>query len=296
MRARVINLACVIAGGAIAKRDRFNQTHVRSLTMKKLTASAALVLALSAGLTERTDAAALSLDGVDDWVEITNAAGVIPSGNAPFTTSAWVNPDVHSNSTITFWGNQAGNQANGFRLRDGGRTRHYFWGNDHDTTGTGDISANTSGPNGDGWHQLAIVWDGSQTQWYWNGAPLESPRAGAGINVADANHRIGSRLGAEFFDGLIDDITVWGAALSAEDIAGGWNQPIDYSNPAVQAALIAHYDFENGFGDVAPLGGAQDGVAIGGAIIDQSANSPIPEPSAVLLGLLGFGVFLRRRR
>ena len=42
--------------------------------------------------------------------------------------------DVHSNSTITFWGNQAGNEANGFRLKSGGTTRHYFWGNDNDQT------------------------------------------------------------------------------------------------------------------------------------------------------------------
>ena len=266
--------------------------------MKKLIASAALVVALSAGLTGRTDAAALSLDGIDDWVDLSaTATGVFPSGNAPFTTSAWVNPDVHGGNTITFWGNQAGNQANGFRLANGGGTRHYFWGNDHDTTGTGDISSNTSGPNGDGWHQLAIVWDGSQTQWYWNGAPLEGSRAGAGINVADANHRIGSRLGAEYFEGLIDEVTVWGVALSDADIADGWNQPIDHSDPSVQQALIAHYDFENGLTDSSALGGAQNGVANGGATIAQGVNAPlIPEPSSGLLGLLGVAFLIRRRR
>ena len=240
--------------------------------------------------------AALSLDGIDDWVEITNGTGVIPSGSAPFTIGAWVNPDVHGDNTITFWGDQAGNQANGFRLKGGGTTRHYFWGNDHDTTGTGDISSDSSGPNGDGWHQLAIVWDGAQTQWYWNGAPLEGPRSATGINVFDGNHRIGARLGAEFFDGLIDEITIWGAPLSAADIAGGWNQPIDLSDPTVQAALIAYYDFENGFADSAALGGFQDGVSMGGAVIDLGANAPIPEPAAGVLGLLGALLMLRRRR
>ena len=266
--------------------------------MKKLTASAALVLALSAGLTERTDAAALSLDGVDDWVDLSaTATGVFPSGNAPFTIGAWVNPDVHSNSTITFWGNQASQQANGFRLKSGEGLRHYFWGNDNDQT-IGDIASNTSGPNGDGWHQLAVVFDGTNDQWYWNGAPVGAARnTGGVVNVADANHRIGSRLGAEFFDGLIDEITVWGVALSAADIAGGWNQPIDYSDPGVQGALIAHYDFENGLTDSSALGGAQNGVAMGGATIDLGANAPfIPEPSSGLLGLLGVAFLFRRRR
>ena len=242
-------------------------------------------------------AGVLSLDGIDGWVELNNADGAIPSGADPFTTEAWVNPIVHSNSTITFWGNQASQQANGFRLKSGGGLRHYFWGNDHDTIGTGDLAADTGGPNSDGWHHLAITWDGAQTQWYWNGAPLQGPRSAAGVNVADANHRIGSRLGAEYFDGLIDEITVWGVALSAADIAGGWNQPIDYSDPGVQGALIAHYDFENGLTDSSALGGAQNGVAMGGATIDQGANAPlIPEPSSGLLGLLGVAFLIRRRR
>lgn len=260
--------------------------------MKKLT-TAASILAASAGM---SFGAALSLDGVDDWVELSGATGVFPSGAAQFTIGAWVNPDVHGDSTITFWGNQAGNAANGFRLKGAGTTRHYFWGNDHDTTGTGDISDNATGPNADGWHHFAITWDGAQTQWYWNGSPLEAPRAAAGINVFDGNHRIGSRLGAEFFDGLIDEISVWGVALDAATIAGGWNQPIDLGAPGVDQALIAYYNFENGLNDSATLGGAQDGVAMGGAVIDPGANAPIPEPSAAIFGVLGALLMLRRRR
>jgi MYXO-CTERM domain-containing protein len=114
--------------------------------------------------------------------------------------------------------------------------------------------------------------------------------------VASANFRIGSRLGAEFFDGLIDDISIWGVNLSAAQIAGGWNQPLDFNDAGVQAALIAYYDFENGFQDIAALGGFQNGVAMGGATIDLAANSPIPEPSAGLLGGLALLLLLRRRR
>jgi MYXO-CTERM domain-containing protein len=258
--------------------------------MKRLTAFAAV---LAAGTT-LSQGAALSLDGVDDWVEISNGTGVIPSGSSAFTIGAWVNPDVHSDNTMTFWGNQASNEANGFRLMGGGNVRHYFWGNDHDRN-IGDISDNTTGPNGDGWHHLAVTFDGTNQTWYHNGANIGA-RVAAGVAMADANHRIGSRLGAEFFDGLIDDITIWGAALSDGDIAGGWNQPIDLSSPAVGAALIAYYDFENGFADVAALGGGQDGVSMGGALIDPTANSPIPEPAAAVLGMLGALLLLRRQR
>ncbi len=240
-------------------------------------------------------AAALSLDGIDGWVAITNGTGVIPSGNAEFTIGAWVNPDVHGDSTMTFWGNQAGNEANGFRLMSGGNLRHYYWGNDHDQN-IGDISSDASGPNGDGWHHLSVTFDGTIDTWYWNGAPVGTYNAGGSVNVADANHRIGSRLDAEFFDGLIDEISIWGVALDEATIADGWNQPIDLGAPGVDQALIAYYNFENGLADSAPLGGNQDGVANGGASIDQAANAPIPEPSAALLSVLGAALLLRRRR
>ena len=275
--------------------------------MKRFTASAALALVLSFGLTERSDAAALLLDGVDDWVDLAaGATGVFPSGAADFTIGAWINPTSvpaggGSGGQITFWGNQAGNQANGFRMQGTDSMVHYFWGNDHSAGGTGDLLSDTGGPNGDGWHHVAYSYDGGANTgtWFHNGAVVGTlnQARNAGVAVADANHRIGSRIGAEWYHGLIDELTVWGAALSPADVAGGWNLPIDYSNVGVQAALIAHYDFENGLGDVSPLGGLQDGVAMGGAGIDSGANAPlIPEPSSTLLSLLGLGLLFRRRR
>jgi hypothetical protein len=217
-------------------------------------------------------AGVLSLDGIDGWVELNNADGAIPSGADPFTTEAWVNPIVHSNSTMTFWGNQAGNQANGFRLKGGGTTRHYFWGNDHDTIGTGDLAADTGGPNSDGWHHLAITWDGAQTQWYWNGAPLEGPRSAAGVNVADANHRIGSRLAAEFFHGFLDEIRIWNVARSADEIALTFDKEVD----ADTTGLVAYYKFDLADDYSDDTAGGHDGTPMGIATtIDLLQNAPV---------------------
>ena len=110
----------------------------------------------------------LSLDGVGDY-ETFPATG-IPSGNGSFTIEVWVNPvsiptGGENGGQMTFWGNEAANQANGFRLRGTTGVRHFFWGNDHDENLTSDILPDTSGPSSNGWHHFAITFNGSQTRW-----------------------------------------------------------------------------------------------------------------------------------
>ena len=254
-------------------------------------------LAILSASTSLSFGAALSLDGIDDWVSFVGTG--VPSGSSPFTIGAWINPtsvpNAASGGMITFWGNQSSNQANGFRLNGDSGTRHFFWANDTDRTFGGSILGDTSGPNGDGWHQLTVTFNGSVLTQYWNGVQLGAASAAlVGVNVADANHRIGNRLNAEFFHGLIDEVTIWNVALDATTIAGGYDQPIDAGNPAVAPFLVAYFDFENGLTDVA--GGNNNGTFQGGALIDAGANAPIPEPASTLLGAVGILLVLRRRR
>lgn len=262
--------------------------------MKRLLTIAATLAA--AGTTSH--GAALSLDGIDDFVSFVGTG--VPTGAAAFTIGMWINPTSiptggQNGGQVTFWGTQGpANTANGFRLRGEDATRHYFWGNDHDENLTGSILADTTGPNGDGWHHFAVTYDGNQTVQYWNGAPLGAPRVAGAVNVADANYRIGSRIDAEYFHGLIDEVSIWNVPLGAGDIAGGFNQPIDASNPAVSPFLVAYFNFENGLIDVA--GGDNNGTAQFGATIDAGANAPVPEPTAGVLGLFGALLLLRRRR
>jgi len=236
---------------------------------------------------------ALSLDGTNDWVQLSPTAGTFPSGSDPFTIEAWINPDVHGNNMITFWGNQTNNQANGFRLLSPQSGRHFFWSNDHDVNLGGDLSPDSSGPNGDGWHHVGITYDGNQTQWYLNGGPIGSSRVAGAVSVADANHRIGNRLNAEFFDGLIDEVRIWDTARSGTDIASDWNFELAGSEPN----LVAYYQFN---GDLTDSAGSTNGTAQGGALINTSANAPVaavPEPASIALWtLLGFvGVVFARR-
>lgn len=220
---------------------------------------------------------ALSLDGSGDYVTFDGEG--IPKDNEPFTVEAWINPTSipaggGSGGQITFWGNQSTDQANGFRLRGGDGVRHYFWGNDHDEDFGIDILPDSTGDSG--WHHLAFTYSGSQTLWYWNGAPLGSSRAVSDVNVGNGNHRIGSRLNAEYFHGFIDEVRIWNKARSAAEIAADFDQGLAGN----EANLVAYFDFEGGYADGA--GGDNDGTPVGNATIAEGINAPTQISGAVI--------------
>ena len=88
------------------------------LPMSWRRASLTLLLMALAAAPLRADV--LSLDGNGDYVTFPSTG--IPSGSASFTIEAWVNPTTiptggENGGTMTFWGTESANQANGFRLR-----------------------------------------------------------------------------------------------------------------------------------------------------------------------------------
>ena len=231
------------------------------------------------GLVTRLDAGVLSLDGTSH-VELANPSGVFPIGNDSFTIEAWINPTSipaggGAGGQITFWGNQSGNQANGFRMAGDAGVVHYFWGNDHGVSGLGDMLDDSTGPNGDGWHHVAISYDGdsSQSTWYKDGEIIGTANQtrNAGANVADANYRIGSRLNGEFFHGYIDELRVWSSARSDSEILSNFDSQINPSS----SDLVAYYQFEGAEDFSDSTENANDGTPIGvGAIVDTGIDSP----------------------
>src|SRR5688500_1164283 len=214
--------------------------------IKPLFSLGALLLAAVAVTTVRADV--LELDRNGDYM--TFPATGIPSGSASFTVEAWINPTTiptggENGGQMIFWGTESANQANGFRLRGASGVRHFFWGNDHDENLTQNILPDTTGPGANGWHHLALVWNGSQTRWYWNGAPIGNPRSAAGVNVAAVNHRLGSRPGGEFFHGYMDEVRIWSVARSASEIASDFQRELNGDEPG----LTAYWSFEGNLVD-----------------------------------------------
>ncbi len=214
----------------------------------------------------------LDLDGIGDFV--TFPASGIPSGSASFTIEAWINPTTiptggENGGQMTFWGNESGNQANGFRLRGQSGLRHFFWGNDHDENLPINILPDTTGPNSNGWHHFALTWNGTQTRWYWNGVAIGNPRTSVGVNVAPVNHRIGARPGGEFFHGYMDEVRVWNVGRTAGEIAADFQRELNGDEPG----LVAYWNFEGDLTDRA--GGNNNGTPQGNAIVTAGLNAPV---------------------
>lgn len=217
-------------------------------------------------------AGSLYLDGSASYVTFVGTG--IPAGNQNFTIEAWINPTTiptggANGGQITFWGVESANQANGFRLRGAAGVRHFFWSNDHDADFGIDILPDTTGPNHDGWHHLALTFNGAQTIWYWNGNVIGTRTTGAGVNVSASNYRIGARPGGEYFHGYIDEVRIWNRARTGTEIAAD----LTHSLGGNETGLVAYFDFEGDLRDRS--GGDNNGTAAGNAVVNAQVNAPI---------------------
>ena len=154
---------------------------------------------------------ALLLDGAGDYLEDTP---YVPTGDSPYTISAWIRPDVTGDRGIVGWGYYgAGRQVNAFRLMGGNDFRHYWWGADIDR------SAGAAGVNllDGNYHHVVATYNGTTRALYVDGQPIGSDAPGDN-NAGSANFRIGSTNFGEFFDGRIDDVAIWTQGLEPNQV------------------------------------------------------------------------------
>ena len=227
-------------------------------------------------------AGVLDLDGVDSYVTFTNPGGLIPTGDSSFTIEAWINPTSipaggGAGGQITFWGNQAGGESNGFRMASEDGLNHYFWGNDHgiDPAPAGDMTLDTGGPNSDGWHHVAITYDSvsNSSTWYQNGDPISTLIRVNEPSVANANFQIGARLaGDEDFHGQIDEIRIWDTVRGDAEIEANYDKEL----PPDTSGLVAYFKFDGAVPDFADAtGNGHGGTAVGLATTDAALNAPV---------------------
>jgi hypothetical protein len=164
----------------------------------------------------------LSLNGTSAYLSKTSSVTNLPTGNSPYTISAWFKPTATGARGIIGWGTfGVGRQVCALRLHNANDFRHYWWAADLDA------AANTNYSNGQ-WHHILAVYNGSTRALWYDGVLIgqDSPGTNSSTN---SNFGIGRTNSTEYFQGTLDDVAVWNHALTNAEIAAlaGGGSPLN---------------------------------------------------------------------
>jgi hypothetical protein len=175
----------------------------------------------------------LLLDGSGDFVSCGSSTLTnLPIGNSNYTISIWVKSAVLNTGGYIGWGEYgSGNRVNAFRTNNDG-IQNYWWGNDliHRSPALNLLNQ---------WHHAVVNYNGTNRTIYFDGALLKTDTPGTPNSTA-SNFAIGrtAPLYREFFNGTLDDLSIWNRALTLDEISYLYNSGIP-TIPASPTSLVA---------------------------------------------------------
>ncbi len=187
-----------------------------------------------------------------NYIEAIDYKGI--EGSADRTCESWIKTSVN-NKEIISWGKNAASQKWVFRVNNDGTIRVEV--NGGNIWGTTLVDDNE-------WHHVACVFSGTDVTdvlLYVDGQ-LEtiggSSAEPVNTNTTNGiNLRVSKGVNTRYFDGIIDEVRVWDAALSQQEIQDYLYKSIDSSHPKY-GNLVLYYPLNEGNGT---------------DIYDQSTNS-----------------------
>jgi hypothetical protein len=140
------------------------------------------------------------------------------------TLSAWLNPASISRDSVflgKFWGLTMSSPFYQYGLElDGGTVPHFYVGTAAGLTGGTMGSALPVGQ----WSHVAVVFNGSQAQFYLNGTLVATRAMTASITARGNQLRIGADANSQqFYKGAIDDLRLYRRALTAPEVQADMN-------------------------------------------------------------------------
>src|SRR5262249_19390772 len=217
---------------------------------------------------------AFSFDGVASSVDVPHNSALLPS---VVTVEAWVNPGLlGKNQTIVSKEGvfQSGQIGYGLRQRADGS----FWfvlGTD----GADFVAQSTTTAQVGQWFHLAGVYDGASMKLYVNGVLESTVNVGSITMNSTSPLRIGalpgytsSSNGFEFFQGLVDEATIYNRALTPAEIQFVYNQ--------------------GSAGKPNDLGNAADGVLVQSGAASNTIGGTVASVRNVVAGNKGIGIHI----
>jgi hypothetical protein len=181
---------------------------------------------------------ALSFDGVDDWVTVTDTTASPFDLTTGMTVSAWVNPSLMSGWETILMKERgvagAGLLSYALYAHDGAplaagqpvpggyvRLDPVATTADRAVRGAATLPVNT-------WSHIATTYDGVRQRFFLNGVLVATANGTGSIAVSNGAIRIGGNASStgEFFQGLIDEVRVYNRALTAAEITTDMNAAI----------------------------------------------------------------------
>jgi len=187
--------------------------------------------------------------GSDDFVEILNESGKLPSGNAARTLEFWAQSfdgkgqDLslgHNSDHIVNYGEATDNHAFGAMLYIG--DTWWFYAHNKDVN---DI--NTAFPADTNWHFHTISYDGSTVRYYLDGELKKSDLRH--LETVSDNLFFGIRPDIDLgntFNGLLDEVRIWNETLSQPEIKADMSLKLTGNEPG----LVGYWNFDENGGQV----------------------------------------------
>jgi len=162
-----------------------------------------------------------TFNGTNSLINQFSSVAGIPTGNQPYTISAWVQiANKLNEGGIAGWGNYGTtNQVNAFRLTSTGLD-NYWWGNDYAVS----ASLNT----GSTWYMLTATFDGTYRRLYVNQNPVEYPGQIEYSNVHNVpsatNLTVGktNNTNSEWFSGKISQVLIYNIDIGPSYVSNNY--------------------------------------------------------------------------
>src|SRR5688572_21833084 len=182
-------------------------------------------------------------------VQVPDAAALKPEN---VTVQAWVKATSPGNYTYIV-GKARGVEGISYALYTGAGGGLIFFVN---STPPGGAVRSVLSPSADAaaiwdgqWHQATGVYDGQAARLYVDGVEIGSTEGPGAIDYSSPQPLLFGTYqtaGGLFFGGNVDEIKIFGKALSADEVAATFSDP---NHPANTAGLIGWWKFENNFLD-----------------------------------------------